>query len=229
MKLIISLLALTGATVAVLPSVTAETHKRASAPVVITMPAIQDGSNWSRAPFPAARPQNDVTSPNGEAFDENLPPNTPSTTPAPFAPPPAEVAILQPRTAPGLMPTGRPGIAASASLDDARMQPVLRNASFDARDQIVDDVRVRVRQSEDTVREFRRSESQMSTSGRSQFDALNDEVKARRKALEHSTRVAANASSADWDSARAQLASDYDAYASALASLDAAVGVTPAR
>jgi hypothetical protein len=232
-KYITSLLALTGAAFVIAPTVSAETHKPAGSPVVITPAAIPNGSNWSRAPFLAARPQNDATPPNGEAFDQNVPPNTPSTTPEPFAPPPATVAILQPRVQPGvepgLMPTGRPTSAASAALADAQMQPAIRNATFESRAQLIDDLRSRLRQSEATVREFRRSESQMSASGRSQFDALSSEEKTRRKALEHSLRAAADASSADWEQARAQLASDYDAYAGALASLDAAVGVTPVR
>jgi len=228
-KYITPLLALTGAAFVLAPTVSAETRKPASAPVVITPAAIPTGSNWSRAPVPAARPQNDVTPPNGEAFDENVPPNTPSTTPEPFSPPPAAVAIMQPRVAPGLMPTGRPTVAASAALDDARMQPMIRNASFESRDQLVDSIRVRVRESEETVREFRRSESQMSASGRSQFQTLSSEEKTRRKALDRSLRAAADASSSEWERARAQLASDYDAYAAALASMDAAVGVTPAR
>ena len=229
MKHIPTLLALTGATFAVLTPASAETHKRASAPVVITPAAVQNGSNWSRAPFPAARPQNDVLPANGEAFDQSLPPNTPSTTPEPLAPPAPVVAIMQPRTEPGLMPTGRPGIAASAALDDAHLQPMIRNSSFDSRDQVVDNVRAHVNQAQDTISAFRHSEGQMSASGRSQFDALKGEVKAAHKQLEHSIRNAADASSSGWDAARAQLATDYDAYAAAVARMDAAVGLQPAR
>jgi len=229
MKYIPTLLAFTGATLAVLSTANAETHKRASAPLVITPAAVPNGSNWSRAPFPAARPQNDVTPANGEAFDEDVPPNTPSTTPAPLAPSAPVVAIMQPRTEPGLMPTGRAGIAASASLDNRQVQPMIRNASFDSRDQLVDTVRVRVGQADDAVTQFRHSENEMSTSGRSQFDALKSDVKAAHKQLERSIRNAANASSDNWDAARAQLATDYDAYAAAVSRMDAAVGLQPAR
>jgi hypothetical protein len=226
--IITALLAITGATALTLvPAVFAGTHKRASAPVVITRPAIPSGSNWSRAPFPAARPNDDVTPPNGEAFDQNVPPNTPATTPDPIAPPVAQFAILQPRTpvAPGLMPTGRPTVGAAMALESARIDPMIRNASFENRDNIVDDVRVRMHTSEVTLAEFRQSKAEMSATGRSQFESLHDEVKARRKALEKSARAAANANSADWDAARAQLAADYQAYAASVSRLDAAVGI----
>lgn len=227
---ITSLLAFTGATALALNTAAfAGTPKRASAPVVITPPAVQNGSNWSRAPFPAARPANDVTPPNGQAFDQDLPPNTPSTTPAPLPPPVAAVAIAQPTTAPGLTPTGRPGTGAAMALDPMRVEPSIRAATFESRDNLVDGLRLRVRQSEETVAEFRRTEGQMSSEGRSQFTSLSSEVKARRKALEKSLRAAANASSTDWMSTREQLAADYDAYANALAQMDAAVGVPTIR
>ncbi|HVU32241.1 MAG TPA: hypothetical protein VHE61_02320 [Opitutaceae bacterium] len=224
------LLAVAGAAViAAAPTVFAETHNRASAPTIITPPAVPDGSNMSRAPFPAARPFNDVLPPSGHAIPQDMPPNTPSTNPDPIAPPPPAFAILQPREAPGLMPTGRPSTGASVALDPAHMEPAIRSSSFASRDDIVDSVRVRMRQSEVTMLEFRRTESDMSPEGRTQFRTADDEVRARGKQLEHSLRAAARASSENWDAARAQLAADYDAYADALASVDTAVGVAPAR
>lgn len=214
--------------VAVSP-VFAASRKPASAPVVITPPAVPNGSNLSRAPFPAARPQNDVTPPNGEAFDQNVPPNTPSTTPDPEAPPPARVAILQPRIAPGLMPTGRPTTSAAVALDATRIEPSIRATSFESRDELLDSLKSRVRQTEATVTSFRRTEGEMSTEGRAQFQSAADDVKAREKALQKSIRAAQHASAANWEAARAQLVADYDAYATAVARLDSAVGVAPAR
>jgi hypothetical protein len=82
-----------------------------------------------------------------------------------------------------------------------------------------------MQQSESSVMALHRTEAEMSSTGRSQFDALRDEVKARQKALDHSARVAADASSANWESARAQLAADYQAYADAVARMDAAAGI----
>ncbi len=212
--------------------VCAGTRKSPNSPVVITPPAVPNGSNMSRAPFPAARPQNDVTPPNGEAFDQNMAPNTPSTTPEPEAPPPARVAILQPRgeqrvditTEPGSMPTGRVTTSAAASLEATRLEPTIRSATFETRDTIVSDIRTRVKQSDATVSQFRRTENQMSTEGRAQFQSAADDVKAREKALMKSLKAAERASNAEWDAARAQLVSDYDAYAASVARLDAAVG-----
>jgi hypothetical protein len=44
----------------------------------MTPPAVQDGSNWSRAPLPAKRQFNDVKSPDGQAIDQlpEVPPNS---------------------------------------------------------------------------------------------------------------------------------------------------------
>ncbi len=41
--------------------------RRSGWPFAVTSPAIKDGSNFSRAPFPAARPFDDVKAPDGEA------------------------------------------------------------------------------------------------------------------------------------------------------------------
>jgi hypothetical protein len=207
----------------------AGTPKRASAPVVITMPAVPNGRNFSRAPFPAARWENDVTPPNGVAFDLDLPPNTPSTTPDPIAPPVPRYAILQPAVPPGEMPTGLVAIGASTALDPARVEPTIRSAMYESRDDLIDSLRLRVRQGQTTIAELRRTQSQMSADGRAQFSAAMSEARDREKRLEKSLRSAARASSTSWDSARDQLAAAYDAYAASLAQIDAAAGIAPAR
>lgn len=73
-------------------------------PIVMTPPAVPDGSNWSRAPLPAARQFDDVKPADGLAIDQ-LPPNTPSSNiEAPIPPP--RVAIMQPAgTAPAYVAT----------------------------------------------------------------------------------------------------------------------------
>lgn len=215
--------------IAAMPPATAGTRKRVSAPVVITLPAVPDGSNWSRAPFPAARPQNDVTPPNGEAFDENLPPNTPSTTPQPVPLPVPRLAILEPQVAPGLTPTGQPVTSLAAALDAAQMEPAIRAVAYETREELIDGIRVRVRKGETGFVEIERTRGQMSAEGRSRFDAVADDVRARDKVLERSLRAADRASIADWESVREQVASDYSAYAAALAQVDAAAGIAPAR
>ena len=69
-------------------------------PIVMTRPAIQDGSNASRAPIPAARQFDDVKAPDGQAVDQIAP----STNIEP-AIPPARVAVLQGATAPAYAAT----------------------------------------------------------------------------------------------------------------------------
>lgn len=227
MKYVMIPLILAAAAPLAAPSVSAETPKRASAPIVITPAAIPDGSNFSLAPFPAARPQNDVTPPNGQAFDESLPPNTPGTTPAPIPPPVPTLAVLQPRTEPGLMPTGRPSIAASAALAPQQVEPMIRDTGFENRGNLIDGLRLRERQSETTLVDFHRTENQMSAEGRTQFQPLYDTARERQKALDKSLHAAADASAGSWDQARAQLVADYDAYAAAVQQVDVAVGVAP--
>lgn len=106
---------------------------------------------------------------------------------------------------------------------------MIRNTDFAGKDDLVDNLRVRERDSESTVLEFRRSENEMSSQGRSQFQSIDDEAHARRKALDHSLRAAADSSRSNWENAREQLATDYDAYAATLIQADTAVGVAPAR
>jgi hypothetical protein len=159
----------------------------------------------------------------------DLPPNTPSTTPDPIAPPAPAFAVLQPRVAPGSMPTGRPTTSAAAALEPARMDAAIRNATFESRDDLVDGIRVRVRDSDAALTEFRATENQMSTEGRAQFKEQLRDVKAREHELDRSLRAAEDASSATWEGARAQLLADYDAYAGAVSQVDSAVGIAPTR
>lgn len=222
-------LALAGTAAVLSPAAFGGTQKPADAPLVITRPAVPNGSNFARAPFPAARLQNDVTPPDGEAFDEDLPPNTPATTPAPMSMPPPAYAIFQsdPVSDPGSLPTGRPTFGAAAALEPNRVQPVITSATYEGRESVIDDVRARVRQSQVAVADYRRSRNQMSESGREQFSAAIDDVRAAEKQLDRSLRAAERASSDRWESTRAQLAADYQSYVSALSRLDASAGITP--
>lgn len=203
-------------------------------PTVITPPAVKDGSNWSRAPFPAQRQNDDVKSPDGRAID-NLPPNTPASNVEPPKPAPT-VAILQPApsptvtaTDPGVLPTGRPTVAVASTLDATQFGPTIRAGTHASRDQLIADIESRVKASETAVSSFRSSMSEMSADGRKAFNAAADDVKDKAKALRKSIKAAQKASASEWDSARAQLAADYDAYAAALARIDSTAGLTPVR
>lgn len=216
------------AAAAAMPALFAGTPNRASAPLEITPPAVPDGSNFSRAPFPAWRPQNDVMPPDGQAFNEGVPPNTPSTNPHPVAPPLPTLAVLQPKVSPGLMPTGLPGTSAAAPLDATRLAPAIRQTPYHSRDGLIDNLRVRERASHAALLDFRRTEPQMSAEGRTKFDELWGTVQTQRRQLKRSIQRAANASEADWPADRDQLSSDYATYGQAVAQVDAAVGLPPA-
>ena len=210
------------------PTLFAQSRK----PIVVTPPAVNDGSNASRAPFLAARPADDAKRPDGESVDKNVPPNTPATDTEPNVLPDARVAILQPaRPAaivgdPGLLPTGR--VAVTTSLESTTVVPAIRAGMHEGRDTLVADIETRVNAGDAAVSAMRRTERDMSAEGRAAFKAVDDEVKARAKALWKSIRAAKTATAAEWDAARAQLAADYEAYATAMARIDATAGIAPA-
>jgi len=220
-----------GAVAAGLSAVSAQSTK----PVIITPPAVKDGSNASRAPFPAAREFDDVKAPDGQAID-NTAPNTPAANLEP-AIPPAPVAVLQPApataivvapaptvvvTEPVLTPTGRSTVVVASSLDAAAFTPIILSTTMASRDQMLSDIEMRLTNSEKAMDTFRSSVSQMSADGRRQFGLAEEAVKDSAKELKKSIKAAKKATDdAEWNSARAQLAADYAAYAAAVASVDA--------
>lgn len=196
-------------------------------PVVITPPAVQDGSNWSRAPFPAQRRYDDLKSPDGQAIDQNSPGNSEATNIEPPVPP-ARVAILQPTAPAGvavatattpepvLAPTGR--VAVATTLDAATFGPSIRAATHANKNQIIADIESRLNATDAAIGNAR---SALSSSGRQAFATAEDTVKQKAKALRKSLDNARKASAAEWENARMQLAADFDAYAAAIANIDA--------
>jgi hypothetical protein len=69
----------------------------------------------------------------------------------------------------------------------------------------------------------------MGAAGRQQFDAAAEDVKEKAKQLKKSLKDARKATDAQWDASRAQVAADYEAYAAAVARVDAATGATVTR
>lgn len=205
----------------------------------LSRPAKPDGSNASRAPFPAERPFDDVKPADGEAVDQGVPPNTPATAPAPapapaiavFGPAPeasasASVATSTPAaSAETLSPTGRSTVAVATSLESTRIVPSIRSATHASRDQVITDIEARLSAADKSLGSVRSSSSEMSATGRTQFKAAEDAAKEKEKALRDSIRAARNASSAEWESARSKLAADYEAYVAAVGSLDASAGL----
>lgn len=206
----------------------------------ITPPPRPDGSVSSRAPFPSQR--NDVKSPDGHAIDASAPA---ATVPASEQLPAPAVAVMGPApststtavvitppavtTEAALSPTGRTTVSVASSLESTRIAPTIQAATFASRETTVADIDARLTASEKSLAALRSSSSEMSASGKTQFKTADDVVKEREKALRSSIRAARNASETEWDSARSKLAADYEAYASALASVDAAAGTAPVR
>lgn len=197
---------------------------------VIPRPRVSDGSNASRAPFPAERRFDDVKAPDGAAVDQDLPPNTPATEPTEA--PPVTVAILQseaPAADATLSMTGRPTVGVSASLEANRIAAAIRAQPDTAREQLFTDIDTRLAASATALRGFRDSTREMSAANRDQFEAAADDLKAKEKALKKSLNVARKADAQNWQAARAQLAADYEAYAAAAARLDALAGIQVAN
>ncbi|MDO8543717.1 MAG: hypothetical protein Q7S40_25020 [Opitutaceae bacterium] len=193
---------------------------------MITPPAVQDGSNGSRAPLPAARPADDINPPNGLAIDDNVPPNTRATNIE--RAPEARVAIMQPApasTVTVLTPTGRSTTGVAAALNATQLETTLSSADFSAHTQLISDIEAAMKTAEGAMRGVRATMSEMSASGRAQFKTADDEVKRAERALRDSLRDARKATQQGWDAARAKLASDFQVYSSALTAIDAAAGV----
>lgn len=220
----------------------ASSAPNAPKPTVITPPAVKDGSIASRAPFPSARPFDDTKGPDGQAIDKTTPPNTEATNPELGAPRNVRINVVHTDPAPvttavpvevapaadaALSPTGRSVTAVSSSIDAVHFAPTIRSATLTSREQVLADVETRMKSSDAAMDTFHKSTSEMSAEGRAQFKAASDDVKAKEKALKKSVHAARKASNANWDTARAQLAADYEAYAAALAQVDAAAGVAP--
>ena len=115
------------------------THAQSARPVVITPPAVQNGSNWSRAPFLAQRQFDDVKGPDGQAIDQTVPPNSSATNLEPavpvaattyVAPAPAATTVVAVPADPALTPTGRPTVMATPAAQQHRIvPPAVQNGS----------------------------------------------------------------------------------------------------
>lgn len=209
----------------------------------ITPPAVPDGSNRSRAPFAAERPFNDVKPIDGQAIDTGVPPNTAATAPAPMPPPAisvyapaspaapdAAISVTAPAaTESQLSMTGRATVGVSTSLESARVVPSIRSSMYESRAALFSDVDARLDASDKALSDARKASKDMSDSGKAQFKASEDLVKEKEHTLRESLRAAKKANATEWESARTQLAADYESYVSAVGSLDASAGIQPLR
>lgn len=215
-------------------------EQQATRPVfVVPRAQVQDGSNASRAPFPARRQNDDVTAPNGQALELNLPPNTPATQPpAPAAP---TVAVLQRDGAidgttingtigePALSMTGRPSVGVAVGLEPTKVGNSIRTQSIDGRDALLKDIETRIQASSTAAAAFGSSQTEMAASGREQYKTASADLEAKATALRNSVNAARQASAEQWNSARMQLAADYDAYVTSARAIDTAAGLPTVR
>jgi hypothetical protein len=208
-----------------------------------TPPAVsKDVSTPNRLPAPPLQPlptaresvaQKAESLPDAPAVSPPLPPSLPSSvriraerSPAPGSanPPAPGVAADQ-----GLTPTGRMNPAIATNLESRTVVPALRSATIETRGNVFTDLESRLNAADSALNSVERSTAEMSAEGRKQFKAASDEAKDRAKALRKSVQAARKANATEWESARAHLAADYEAYAAALARIDQATGVSPRR
>jgi hypothetical protein len=127
-----------------------------------------------------------------------------------------------------LTPTGRTATAVTSSLDSVKIAPTIRATTLTSREPVILDIESRIASTDTAMASYNASMSEMNDESRKQFKMVASEVKERGKALKKSLQNARTATEQDWDRARSQLASDYEAYAAALARVDAVTGVAPA-
>ena len=236
-SLLLGLLVTTGLSAA--PAAPKNENPHANKPTVITPPAVKDGTaEATRAPFPSSRQFDNDKGPNPKAL-ENAPDSTPATEPR-VAPPtdvrvkrempaPNDTKVTLPAPAdPGSLPTGRT-TAAVATTIDPKLGRSIRDTTVATRDQLMTDIESRITASENAVSAINKTTREMSAAGREQFRAASDDVKEKAKALKKSMQAARKASGPEWESARTQLAADYDAYVAALARIDTASAAAPVQ
>jgi hypothetical protein len=186
------------------------------APVVIQRPLVNDGSVASRTPFLAERPLNDAKPADGQAIDPDIPPNTPSTEIP--KPPPPTVAIRQRAREPELLPTGPSTIA--TTVDAVRVTPGIRAMTFESRDSMLADLTQRIDNTIKQINSDRDVQRDMTAATRDQFKDAIEQVELRERALRKSLKDARKANTAEWESARAELAANYDTFAAAAQAFD---------
>jgi len=128
-------------------------------------------------------------------------------------------------SAPGL--NGTMNGQVSASLNAPAMTTEIRNSSFETRDTVYSRVDASLQTTHVAMAQLRQRGSQLSGQAREQFKNAYEQLRIREQALRDSLRDARSASAATYADAQAKLASDYDAYAQAVAAAEAAGAVNP--
>jgi hypothetical protein len=93
----------------------------------------------------------------------------------------------------------------------------IHSGGFESRAQLASDIEQRLDAQKDTLKSLKKDSKNLDGQARSDFKAAWDEVEAREKDLKRSLRELRNASQDRWESARSELAANYQAYNAAIA------------
>jgi hypothetical protein len=117
---------------------------------------------------------------------------------------------------------------ASGSLSKAETVHAIQAQAMDSREELLADLHARTDASAKAMADVRKSGAKLEGEERANFNAASAEVKATERALKKSMKAAEKADASAWTDARAKLATDYEAHASAVAKAEAAsrVGAT---
>jgi hypothetical protein len=189
----------------------------------VAHPPVQDGSVSSRAPLPANRPYEYVrvkTADGSQPAQSALiathidapTPDQPVAVGEPVAPAAQDTVVTTTTTETVLTPTGRPDLSAGASLDANQIGSEIRSGATAAQERLRD-IEARVKASGETMATTRSTMTTLTADNQTQFDSANNAVKATEKALQKSIKAARN-------STGEQVATDYEAYAAAVARVE---------
>lgn len=122
--------------------------------------------------------------------------------------------------APGLAVTD--AHSASVALDAGPTVTTIRSAAFAAHEPLAADVDRRMEASAKAMVELKQRAKLLDASAQAEFKAAVKDADARAKQLKKSAKAVRKGSQETWDKDRDSLAADYDAYASAMARVEAA-------
>jgi len=114
--------------------------------------------------------------------------------------------------------SGTMSSSAALGTNDA-LATSLQTTDYSNRSQLAQEVDQRIDAQKDTLKALKKEGKHLDGQAKSDFKAAWDDVEAREKDLKHSVREVRNASADRWDAARSQLASNYQAFESAISRL----------
>jgi len=114
---------------------------------------------------------------------------------------------------------------AGAALSPAETVRDIRAASQSSRDTVVSQVNTRIENTGRVISDLNRQARNLSGDAKTQFKAAMDDLHDKERSLRHSVNDVRKASNDNWSDAQARLASDYEAYATAVARAQAAASV----